>query len=153
MAMNKTRTLLVLAMVAAAAATTACSHAMMMLHGTGAKRPAAAEFGLGPRTSAGGRYVAALETATPLRTRQMHTIRLVIRDADGRAVDEAQISIDGGMPQHGHGLATRPRVTRSLGEGIYEIEGVRFNMGGWWEFKVAIAGSRGTDMVTFNLAL
>ena len=69
------------------------------------------------------------------------------------AIEEAEISIDGGMPQHGHGLPTRPRVTRNLGDGIYEIEGVRFNMGGWWEFKLAIAGSRGADTVTFNLEL
>ena len=92
-------------MVAAAATLTACSHAMMMIHGTGARRPAASEFGLGPRTSAGGRYVATLEPATPLRTRQMQTVRLIVRDAEGRAIDEAQISIDGGMPQHRHGLA------------------------------------------------
>jgi hypothetical protein len=44
-------------------------------------------------------------------------------------------------------------VTRSLGDGIYEIEGVRFNMGGWWEFRLAITGSRGVDTVTFNLAV
>src|SRR4051812_37448829 len=132
---------------------TACSHAMMMIHGTGAKRPAASEFGLGPRSSAAGRYVATLEPARPLRPRQMQTVRVTVRDAEGRAIDEAQISIDGGMPQHGHGLPTRPRVTRNLGDGIYEIEGVRFNMGGWWEFRLAIAGSRGADTVTFNLAL
>src|SRR6266481_5586909 len=118
------RTVLTLATLAVAISMTACSHAMMMIHGTGAKRPAASEFGLGPRPSAGG-----------------------------RAIDEAQISIDGGMPQHGHGLPTRPRVTRNLGGGRYEIEGVRFNMGGWWEFKLAIAGSRGADTVTFNLDL
>jgi hypothetical protein len=153
MAMKKTQALLVLAIVAAAATLTACSHAMMMIHGTGAKRPATSDFGLGPRTSAGGRYVATLEPARPLRTRQMQTVRLIVRDAEGRAIDEARISIDGGMPQHGHGLPTRPRVTRSLGDGIYEIEGVRFNMGGWWEFKLAIAGPRGADTVTFNLAL
>jgi hypothetical protein len=57
------------------------------------------------------------------------------------------------MPQHGHGLPTRPRVTRSLGDGIYEIDGVRFNMGGWWEFKLAINAASGSDLVTFNLAL
>ena len=57
------------------------------------------------------------------------------------------------MPQHGHGLPTRPRVTRSLGDGIYEIEGVRFNMGGWWEFKLAITAPTGSDVVTFNLNL
>ena len=147
------RTVLTLATLAVAISMAACSHAMMMIHGTGAKRPAASEFGLGPRASAGGRYVASLEPGKPLRPRQMQTVRVVVRDADGRAIDEAQISIDGGMPQHGHGLPTRPRVTRSLGDGVYEIEGVRFNMGGWWEFKLAIAGFSGADTVTFNLDL
>jgi YtkA-like len=151
--MKKTQGLLVLAMVGVAASLTACSHAMMMIHGTGARRPAPSEFGLGPRTSAGGRYVATLEPARPLRTRQMQTVRLIVSDAKGHAIDEARISIDGGMPQHGHGLPTRPRVTRSLGDGIYEIEGVRFNMGGWWELTLAISGSSGADTVTFNLNL
>ena len=147
------RTVLTLATLAVAISMTACSHAMMMIHGTGAKRPAASEFGLGPRSSAQGRYVATLEPAKPLRPRQMQTVRLSVRDAEGRAIDGAQISVDGGMPQHGHGLPTRPRVTRNLGDGIYEIEGVRFNMGGWWEFKLAIASSRGADTITFNLEL
>ena len=147
------RSVLTLATVAVAISMTACSHAMMMIHGTGAKRPAASEFGLGPRTSAGGRYVATLEPARPLHPRQMQTVRVTVRDAEGRAIDEAQISVDGGMPQHGHGLPTRPRVTRNLGDGIYEIEGVRFNMGGWWEFSLTIGSSRGADTVTFNLAL
>ena len=147
------RTVLMLATVTVALSMTACSHAMMMIHGTGARRPAASEFGLGPRASAGGRYVATLEPARPLHPRQMQTVRVTVRDAGGLAIDEAQISIDGGMPQHGHGLPTRPRVTRNFGDGIYEIEGVRFNMGGWWEFKLAIAGSRGADIITFNLDL
>jgi hypothetical protein len=140
-------------MVIAVAALTACSHAMMMIHGTGAKRPAPGEFGLGPRASAGGRYFATLEPVRPLRPRQMQTVRVTVRDAGGRSIDDARISIDGGMPQHGHGLPTRPLVTRCLGDGIYEIEGVRFNMGGWWEFKLVIAGSQGGDIVTFNLDL
>ena len=147
------RTALALATVAVAISMTACSHAMMMIHGTGAKRPAASEFGLGPRSSADGSYVATLEPAKPLRPRQMQTVRVTVRDAEGRAIDDAEISIDGGMPQHGHGLPTRPRVTRNLGDGIYEIEGVRFNMGGWWEFTLAIAGARGADTITFNLDL
>jgi hypothetical protein len=147
------RTVLTLATLILAATLTACSHAMMMIHGTGAKRPAASEFGQGPRSSAHGRYVATLESAGPLRPRQMHTVRVTIRDAEGHPVEAAQISVDGGMPQHGHGLPTRPRVTRTLGDGIYEIEGVRFNMAGWWEFKLAIAGPTGADTVTFNLDL
>ena len=44
-------------------------------------------------------------------------------------------------------------MTRALKPGTYEIEGVRFNMGGWWEFKVTIATERGEDTVTFNLSI
>ena len=141
------------AIIAAAIAATACSHAMAMIHGTGARRPAATEFGLGPRSSEKNLYVATLETSTQLRVRQMQTVRVAIVDGDGRAVEGAALAIDGGMPEHGHGLPTRPRMTRALGAGTYEVEGVRFNMGGWWQFKVTIASERGADTVTFNLSL
>jgi hypothetical protein len=83
----------------------------------------------------------------------MYTVQVAVVDANGAAVDDAAIDVDGGMPQHGHGLPTRPRVTRALGGGLYEIEGVRFNMGGWWEFTLAISGTPGADRVTFNLQL
>ena len=132
---------------------TACSHAMMMIHGTGAKRPAASEFGLGPRPSANQLYVATLQPSRELRPRQLQTIRIAITDREGRAVVGASLTIDGGMPQHGHGLPTRPRMTRVVSDGTYEVEGVRFNMGGWWEFKVTITSERGADTVTFNLGL
>ena len=121
--------------------------------GTGAQRPAEKEFGLGPRATIGGLYTATLEPTEELRPRKLQTIHLSVVDAKGRPVDAAQISIDGGMPQHGHGLPTRPRVTKNLGGGAYLIEGVRFNMGGWWELKLAIASSAGTDNVTFNIEL
>lgn len=52
------------------------------------------------------------------------------------------------MPQHGHGLPTNPAVTSYLGKGRYRIDGVRFNMSGWWEFKLAIAAPQGDDQVT-----
>jgi hypothetical protein len=132
---------------------TACSHAVLMLRGTGATRPAATEFGLGPRPSVHGHYLATLTPDRRLKPRQMQTVRVRVADADGQPIDGATLMIDGGMPQHGHGLPTRPRVTRNLGDGIYEIEGVRFNMGGWWEFTVAVTAGAGADRVTFNLDL
>ncbi len=128
--------------------------ATMMFRGSsGAKKPAASEFGLGPRISASGRYVATLAAERQLRPRQMQTVRVTVIDGSGQPVDGATLTINGGMPQHGHGLPTRPRVTRSLGGGTYEIEGVRFNMGGWWEFKIAVSFEGDTDIVTFNLGL
>lgn len=146
------RTAMLLIATAVVVGLTACSHAMMMFGGD-AKRPAASEFGLGPRSSANGVYVATLEPARELKPRQMQTVRVAVRDAHGTPVDGATLTIDGGMPQHGHGLPTRPRMTKCIAAGTYEIEGVRFNMGGWWEFKVTIASERGTDTVTFNLSL
>ena len=131
---------------------TACSSVMTMVHG-GAQKPAPGEFGLGPRKSSSGIYTATLQPAESLRPRKLQTLQVAVTDANGKSVDGAVITVDGGMPQHGHGLPTQPRVTKALGNGEYVIEGVRFNMGGWWEFKLAIAGKEGTDTVTFNLAL
>ena len=131
---------------------TACSSVMAMIHG-GAKKPAPSEFGLGPRQSSTGLYMATLQPAESLRPRKLQTVQVALTDAKGRSVDGAVITVDGGMPQHGHGLPTQPRVTKALGDGEYVIEGVRFNMGGWWELRLAIAGKEGTDTVTFNLAL
>src|SRR5687767_9382038 len=103
-----------------------------------AGRPAATEFGPGPRTSARGLYVATLHGAESLKPRKMYTLQVTVADASGQPVADAAIDIDGGMPQHGHGLPTRPRVTKNLGGGSYEISGLRFNMGGWWELKLTI---------------
>jgi len=150
----KTRTAFVATLVVAAAmAVTGCGHVMMMMHGKNVARPAAIEFGTGPRASASREFTATLQPDQPLRPRRMHTVRVAITDAAGIPIDNATIQVDGGMPQHGHGLPTRPRVTGALGNGLYEIEGVRFNMGGWWEFKLAINAASGSDVVTFNLAL
>jgi len=80
-------------------------------------------------------------------------IQVLIVDSEGRPVDGAAITVDGGMPEHGHGLPTKPRVTKNPGGGIYVIEGVRFNMGGWWEFRLTVSGPAGVDTITFNLDL
>lgn len=117
------------------------------------ERPAAAEFGAGPRSSANHLYTATLQPSQPLRLRQLQSVPVLIVDASGRPVEGARITVEGGMPEHHHGLPTQPVVKRALGGGVYEIEGLRFSMGGWWELKLAIDSPAGTDRVTFNLAL
>ena len=130
----------------------ACGSMMTMLHG-GPDRPAASEFGLGPRHSSAGLYTVSLEPVEPLAKRKLQVVRVRVLDAEGKPVDDATMLVNGGMPQHGHGLPTKPRVTGRIDAGLYEIGGVRFNMGGWWEFKLAIRGRAGADSVTFNIAL
>lgn len=129
-----------------------CGHMLSMM-GLGPARPADSEFGRGPRTSEHQRYTATLQPVETLRVRRLQTVSVRITDTAGKPVDDAVITVDGGMPEHGHGLPTQPRVTRALGDGTYEIEGLRFNMGGWWELKLAIASPAGADNVTFNLSL
>ena len=132
---------------------TACMHVIHMIVPHDVERPAPEAFGFGPRPSVAGLYSATLDPVQPIRIRRMQTMRVVIADAAGEPVDGAEIAVDGGMPEHRHGLPTQPRISRGLGGGAYEVEGVKFNMGGWWELKFAIAGQAGADTVTFNLDL
>jgi len=101
-----------------------------------------------------GLYVGTLEPgATPLSVGPIHSWTVAITTADGKPVDHAAITVDGGMPQHGHGLPTRPQVTRELGQGRYLIEGMKFNMPGWWTIELDIDGPSGHDSATFNVTL
>jgi hypothetical protein len=84
---------------------------------------------------------------------QIHTWIIHVATPDGQPVTDAAITVDGDMPQHGHGLATRPQVTKHLGNGDYLVEGMKFQMGGWWvvDFTIEAAGQR--DTARFNMIL
>jgi hypothetical protein len=124
-----------------------------MLAGGGARKPAKTDFGPGPKMSQQGLYLATLHGAETLKPRKLQQLKFSVIDAKGQAVSNATITVDGGMPEHGHGLPTQPKVTGELGSGWYEISGLRFNMGGWWELKLTITTPAGTDTVVFNLSL
>lgn len=103
------------------------------------------------RPTLGHRFVVTLQPpATPAAMNQLHSWQVRLATPAGRPVAHARIQVDGGMPQHGHGLPTRPQVTQELPEGTYVIEGMKFSMTGWWEIKLAIDSPEGADSVTFN---
>ncbi|WP_423065364.1 FixH family protein [Devosia sp. CN2-171] len=106
------------------------------------------------RTTEQGLYVGTLEPgASPVPVGTMQSWTVVVTTADGQPLEHAELSIDGGMPQHGHGLPTEPQVTDELGGGRYRIEGMKFNMPGWWTITLEVSGAAGTDSATFNLTL
>lgn len=106
------------------------------------------------KPSVKGLYVVAIAPETePFDRNLLHGWTATVKGAHGAPVEGAEITIDGGMPQHAHGLPTAPAVTAALGDGRYRVEGVRFNMSGWWEFKLKIKAAAGEDDVTFNLSL
>ncbi len=103
------------------------------------------------KTSVAGFYRVALVPPAPAAAiNQMHSWKVTLATTEGNPVRGAKFVIDGGMPQHGHGLPTQPRVTRELNDGTYSLDGMKFSMTGWWEVKLAIDGSQGVDKVTFN---
>jgi hypothetical protein len=98
--------------------------------------------------------VAYTPSVTPPPVNQLHTWTLRVTTPDGQPVEGATIAVDGDMPQHGHGLPTQPRVTRYLGDGQYLVEGVKFQMGGWWVMDFTVTDATGeADTVRFNLSL
>ena len=110
------------------------------------------------KPSVAHKYVVTLQPpATPPAINQLHSWQVRLASSSGAPITQARIRVDGGMPQHGHGLPTRPQVTQELPGGTYLIEGMKFSMTGWWEIKLAIDANpdnpgspEGADKVTFN---
>jgi len=105
------------------------------------------------RMTDNGDFKVSYTSENSIAINQMHTWTLHVETADGQPVENATITVDGGMPQHGHGLPTAPQVTEYLGDGDYLVEGMKFQMGGWWEVKFNITAGDLTDTITFNLTL
>lgn len=84
---------------------------------------------------------------------QIQTWQLRLTAPDGTPVSQARILFDGGMPQHGHGFPTRPRVTREISPGVYALEGVKFSMSGWWDMRLALQAGEVSDTAVFNVVL
>ena len=74
----------------------------------------------------------------PLRINTMHSWQIRVIDSESKPVTMASVSIEGGMPEHDHGLPTQPKVTSEISPGTYLLQGVRFHMPGRWEIKFTI---------------
>jgi len=100
------------------------------------------------------KFVVTLEPpTTSAAINQIHSWRIQVASPTGVPITHARIAVDGGMPQHGHGLPTRPQATQELFDGTYLLEGMKFSMTGWWEIKLAIQSAEGSDTVTFNTVI
>jgi YtkA-like len=112
--------------------------------------PADLDLSLRKASSAGAYQVALVPPTTAPAINQIHSWTVKVSDTTGNPVHDAVFTVGGGMPQHGHGLPTKPRVSNELEGGTYRIDGMKFSMPGWWEIKLNIRGNQGADTVTFN---
>jgi hypothetical protein len=106
------------------------------------------------KASEKGLYHVAIEPENgSVRQGELHSWLLRLSSAAGQPVGDAIVTIDGGMPDHGHGLPTRPAVSGHIGAGTYRIEGLKFTMSGWWQLRFAISAAAGSDSAVFNVKL
>jgi len=103
-------------------------------------------------TEDGAFQVTVSNNLDPLSLNEIHSWTVHVETADGQALEKAEITVGGGMPEHNHGFPTAPEITEESG-GDYLLEGVKFSMAGWWELKLDITAGDQTDSVTFNIIL
>ena len=104
-------------------------------------------------SDAGHFKVSFVSELDPLTINKIHSWVLHVEDDNGEAITDAEISVNGGMPEHNHGLPTVPEVAATLENGDYKIEGMRFHMRGYWEIRILIDGGTISDSVTIALTL
>ena len=83
----------------------------------------------------------------------VHEWILHIETPAGEPVEGAMVVLNGDMPAHGHGMPTEPQVTGDLGGGDYRVEGMAFQMGGYWIVDVTVTVGGQTDLIRFGLEL
>lgn len=89
----------------------------------------------------------------PIRINTLHAWVLQVTAADGKPLSGAVIEIRGGMPQHDHGLPTRPQVNAGAVGGTYRVEGLRFHMPGEWQVSISISVGTEADSCVISLQL
>ena len=115
----------------------------------GAAEPAAQSW----LSESGGVRASYASEVEPVPLNRIHTWTLHLETSAGAPLADAEVSIDGGMPAHNHGLATAPAVTGYLGNGDYRIEGLRFHMQGDWELRVTVRHGGVSERIVIPLTL
>lgn len=94
-------------------------------------------------------YQSKLTCENPLGTGSFQNCWLALSHA-GKPVKKAEIFIDGGMREHGHGLPTAPKIVWSDDKNIHLIQGLKFSMSGQWSlnFKVNAKDDALKDQIT-----
>ena len=62
------------------------------------------------------------------------------------------IVMDGGMPAHGHGLPTAPKVVATDKVGEYRIEGLKYSMTGEWLLGFMLQSKSMNDKIVYKFS-
>lgn len=107
-------------------------------------------------TTSHGAYILSYTVEpSPIRPSELFSITTRVFDAkSGQAVEDATVTVDARMPQHGHGMSTKPEADRGECDaggtcrhpgGTYVTRGMKFHMPGEWTLTFAVDGPHGMD--------
>ncbi|MBU0485831.1 MAG: FixH family protein [Proteobacteria bacterium] len=117
------------------------------------EQPADLDFSTTLLSENGNFIVSYISDLGEIPLNKIHSWQLRVESKDGVPVSGAVIKVEGLMPEHGHGFPTNPIVSAELESSSYLVEGLRFNMPGWWNITFEIKAGDTVDSVKFNLRL
>lgn len=92
-----------------------------------------------------GKYQIHWQASTdPIVLGELFEIDSTLKDKDGKTVETASVTVDARMPQHGHGMSTRPQQQQKP-DGHYQSSGMKFHMPGEWTIIFVVDGPAGPD--------
>ena len=92
-----------------------------------------------------------LELVVPGKNLMMgvNTIEIIIHNATGGDVAQADLTVTPWMPSMGHGVMQKPVITER-GGGLYSIDNVVLSMTGHWQMQVKVAKDSKEDTAVFD---
>ena len=97
-------------------------------------------------------FTAVVTHPDPLPVEQLHVWTVRLFDRKHHAVTRARIKVTGDMPAHGHGLPTAP-VAVSRGRGVYQLQGVMFQMPGLWYVQLRVRAGNRLDTIRVKFTI
>ena len=82
----------------------------------------------------------------------LHAWTVEVENRESRSASPTELSIVADMPQHLHGLGSVPRVTR-LSPGRFRVEGLNFQMPGWWKVEIEVRREQVAETFRFDLVI
>ena len=65
-------------------------------------------------------------------------------------LSDTELTVDAGMPEHGHGMNTIPMTTAN-GDGSFVTDGMLFHMPGEWTIDMIVTQGELEDAVSFEV--
>lgn len=89
--------------------------------------------------------------AWPILLNHYQTWSFKVYNHRGHIVHSMAVQVDGMMPEHKHGLPTKPLIEPAT-DGTYQLEGLKFNMPGLWLLRFVLMAEDGiNDTITLDL--